>query len=212
MPEQSSRRGPIAAVAFDMGGVLTHTSFGGLEAYATSLGLPASHLTGYFRGHPQMVLLETARISSREFFKFVCIDSEQRTGIPLDIRELASAAAQGEVLNPEMVALVAELREHCATALLTNNVAEASWRSTFPFEHFDVVIDSSQVGIRKPDPRIYQELIDRLGEPAEAIVFVDDLPENLPAAADLGINTVLFCGHTELRTALEGLGLGVATR
>lgn len=159
-----------------------------------------------------MVLLETARISSREFFKFVCIDSEQRTGIPLDIRELASAAAQGEVLNPEMMALVAELREYCTTALLTNNVAEAEWRSTFPFEHFDVVIDSSEVGIRKPDPRIYETLIDRLDKPAEAIVFVDDLPENLPPAAGLGINTVLFRDHMQLRATLDDLGLCVAQR
>ncbi len=212
MREQSVRRGPMAAVAFDMGGVLTHTSFGGLETYAAELGLPAGHLTGYFRGHPQMVLLETAQISSREFFKFVCIDSEQRTGIRLDIRELAAAAGQGEVLNPEMMALVAELHGHCTTALLTNNVVEAGWRATFPFEHFDVVIDSSDVGIRKPDPRIYKALIDRVGEPAEAIVFVDDLPENLPAAADLGINTVLFRGATALRATLDALGVRGVTR
>jgi epoxide hydrolase-like predicted phosphatase len=197
----------VGAVAFDMGGVLTHTSFGGLEAYAASLNLPPGLLTAYFRGHPQMVLLETAKISSREFFKFVCVDSEKHTGVRLDIRALATAAARGEELNPEMIELVATVKRRCATALLTNNVAEAGWRSGFPFELFDHVVDSSEVGLRKPDPRIYAELVKRLGLPAEHVVFVDDLPENLPAAAELGLQTVLFTDAPTLRQRLRTLGV-----
>jgi epoxide hydrolase-like predicted phosphatase len=197
----------VQAVAFDMGGVLTHTSFGGLEAYAASLNLPSGLLTGYFRGHPQMVLLETARISSREFFKFVCVDSEKRTGVRLDIRALADAAARGEELNPEMIELVEAVQRRCATALLTNNVAEAGWRAGFPFDLFDHVVDSSEVGLRKPDPRIYAELVRRLGLPAEHVVFVDDLPENLPAAAELGIQTILFTDAPTLRQRLRALGV-----
>jgi epoxide hydrolase-like predicted phosphatase len=209
----AAEAGAVAAVAFDMGGVLTHTSFGGLEAYAATLNLPEGLLTSYFRGHPKMVLLETARISSREFFKFVCTDCELRTGTRLDIRELASAAAKGEVLNPVMLELVGEVHRDCTTALLTNTVAEAGWRATFPFDLFDAVIDSSQLGVRKPDPRIYQELIRRLDVPAETIVFVDDLPENLPPAARLGIRTVLFAGPDELRSALTAMGaLGTTAR
>ena len=194
-------------MAFDMGGVLTYTSFGGLEDYAATLGLPAGLLTGYFRGHPQMVLLETAQISSREFFKFVCIDCEQRTGVRVDIRALASAAARGEILNPEMLDLVSEVHETCATALLTNNVAEAGWRASFPFELFDDVIDSSEVGVRKPDPQIYAELVRRLDLPAGSIAFVDDLEENLPPAAELGIHCLLFTDVTSLRTALADVGV-----
>jgi epoxide hydrolase-like predicted phosphatase len=204
--------GAVVAVAFDMGGVLTHTSFGGLEAYGATLGLPEGLLTSYFRGHPQMVLLETAKISSREFFKFVCTDSEQRTGARLDIRELASAAAKGEVLNPAMLELVAHVHRERTTALLTNNVAEAGWRATFPFDLFDVVIDSSQVGVRKPDPRIYEELIRQLNVPAEAIAFIDDLPENLPPAAQLGIRAVLFEGPDKLRNDLTAMGALGTTR
>jgi epoxide hydrolase-like predicted phosphatase len=203
---------PVRAVAFDMGGVLTHTSFGGLQEYAATLGLPEGHLTSYFRGHPKMVLLETAQITSREFFKFVCVDSQQRTGVRLDIRELAGAAARGEELNPEMLDLVGEVHRHCATALLTNNVAEAGWRATFPFELFDKVIDSSQVGVRKPDPQIYHALIDQLDVPPRSIAFVDDLCENLPAATQLGIRSVLFTGVGPVRDQLRRFGaLGPAT-
>jgi epoxide hydrolase-like predicted phosphatase len=197
----------IAAVAFDMGGVLTYTSFGGLEDYAAALGLSPGLLTSYFRGHPKMVLLETAQISSREFFKFVCTDCQSQTGTRLDIRELAAAAATGEELNPSMVKLVADVHRHCGTALLTNNVAEARWRDDFPFELFDVVIDSSQVGVRKPDERIYQELIRRIGRPPGQVVFVDDLPENVEPALRMGIRALLFTGEAELRCTLAELGV-----
>jgi putative hydrolase of the HAD superfamily len=197
----------VGAVAFDMGGVLTHTSFGGLEEYGLSLGLPADMLVGYFRGHAQMALLETAQITSREFFKFVCIDAEQRSGVRLDIHRLAAAAARGEALNPPMLDLVAQVRTRCKTALLTNNVAEAGWRRMFPFHLFDVVIDSSEIGLRKPDPLIYRELINRVGLPAPQIVFVDDLPENLPAAEELGIRAVRFTGIDALRSTLHELGV-----
>jgi len=198
-------RQSVGAVAFDMGGVLTHTAFGGLEEYPLSLGLPADMLVGYFRGHPQMALLETAQITSREFFKFVCVDAERRSGVRLDIQRLAAAAARGEELNPQMLDLVAQVRTRCSTALLTNNVAEAGWRPTFPFELFDVVIDSSEVGVRKPDPVIYQELINRVGLPASHIAFVDDLAENLPAAEQLGIRVVRFIGLDSLRETLREL-------
>jgi putative hydrolase of the HAD superfamily len=162
-------------------------------------------LVGYFRGHPQMALLETAQITSREFFKFVCVDTEERSGVRLDIHALAAAASRGEELNPQMLELVAQVRARCSTALLTNNVAEAGWRSTFPFELFDVVIDSSQVGVRKPDPLIYRELITRVGLPASQIAFIDDLPENLPAAEQLGIRVVPFSGLAALRESLREL-------
>jgi epoxide hydrolase-like predicted phosphatase len=196
-----------ATVTFDMGGVLTYTSFGGLEDYGATLGLAGGLLMSYFRGHPKMVLLETAQITSREFFKFVCTDCEQRSGIRLDIHELAAAAARGEELNPSMIELVRDVQRYCGTALLTNNVVEAKWRDGFPFELFDVVIDSSQVGVRKPDERIYQELMRRANRPAAEVVFIDDLPENVEPALRLGMRALRFTGEADLRRALAELGV-----
>jgi epoxide hydrolase-like predicted phosphatase len=199
----------IKTVAFDMGGVLTFTSFGGLEEYGSRLGVPDGTFTGYFRGHPMMAQLEKGEIASRDFFKFVCADCEAATGIRVNIRELAAAAAEGEVLNPDMMKLVGDVRGQCATALLTNNVAEAGWRSTFPFELFDWVIDSSAAGVRKPDPRIYQQLIIRSGSAPQEIVFIDDLAENLIPARELGIHAVEFAGSEALRRTLTTLGISV---
>ena len=197
----------VRAVAFDLGGVLTHTAFGGLERYCAEAGLPAATLTGYFRGHPMMARLEVREITSRDFLKFVCIDTERTHGIRLDIHELARAAAEGERLNPDMLELVAEVRATCATALLTNNVAEAGWRESLPFDLFDHVVDSSAVSLRKPDPRIYRLLLELLGtEPAET-AFVDDLPDNLVPAREMGITAIQFTGLERCRDELIRLGV-----
>lgn len=80
-------------------------------------------------------------------------------------------------------------------ALLTNNVREfgSAWRSTFPVDElFEVIVDSSEVGMRKPDPRIYLLTCDRLDVDPAASVFVDDNRDNVAAARAVGIEAVHF--------------------
>jgi epoxide hydrolase-like predicted phosphatase len=197
----------VTAVAFDFGGVLTYSSWAGLVEYGTELGLPDEALVGYFRDDPQMARLEIGEISSREFFKYVCIDAEARHGQRIDIRRLGLAASEGERLDPLMLALVEELRPHCSVALVTNNVAGAGWRETFRFELFDVVLDSSEVGVRKPDPRIYAALCERLDRKPDEVAFVDDLARNTEAAAALGLHPILFTDRESCRAELVRLGV-----
>ena len=202
----------VTAVAFDMGGVLTHTALGGLDRYAAELGLPPGGLSGYFRDDPLMAQLEVGEITARDFFKYVCVEAEAAHGRRIDMRRLVAAAEEGQALNPDMLDLVAQVHERCTTALVTNNVAEATWRSTFPFELFDVVLDSSEVGVRKPDPRFYEELMARLHRPADEVAFVDDFAENLVPAAALGIAVVHFTDPDACRGALAGLGVSLPVR
>jgi epoxide hydrolase-like predicted phosphatase len=197
----------VSAVAFDLGGVLTHSALSGLDAYAADLGLSPGSLSRFFRGDPLMARLEVGEISSREFFKYVCVEAEAAHGVRIDIRRLAAAAAEGERLDPAMLDLVADVRRRCWTALITNNVAEAGWRSTFPFHLFDVVLDSSEVGLRKPDPPIYEALLTRLQCPAAEVALVDDFEENLEPAAALGLVTVHFTGRDACRLILTELGV-----
>jgi putative hydrolase of the HAD superfamily len=80
-------------------------------------------------------------------------------------------------------------------ALLTNNVAEwgTHWRSSFPVDElFEVVVDSSAVKMRKPDPRIYLLTCEEVGVDPATCVFVDDNADNIAAARGLGMETVHF--------------------
>jgi HAD superfamily hydrolase (TIGR01509 family) len=72
---------------------------------------------------------------------------------------------------------------------------------------FDEVLDSSIVGVRKPDPLIYRELIRLAGCPANEIMFFDDFEENLPAAAELGIQAIHYTGLDACQDELTRRGL-----
>lgn len=93
-----------------------------------------------------------------------------------------------------MVALVKELREHeLRLGVLTNNVAEFrdSWRAMMPFdEWFDDIVDSHEVGLRKPNPAIFQLALARLGAEADRTAFLDDVATNVRAAESVGIRGV----------------------
>jgi putative hydrolase of the HAD superfamily len=100
-------------------------------------------------------------------------------------------------------------------ALLTNNVKEWGdhWRATFPVDElFEVVVDSCEVGMRKPDARIYLLTCERIGVAPEASVFIDDNAENIAAARALGMETVHFgedpfAAVAELDAILERRGV-----
>ncbi len=89
-------------------------------------------------------------------------------------------------------------------AILTNNVREwHEWRANVPLDVFDVVVDSSEVGLRKPDPAIYELTLDRLGVGAGEAVFLDDHPTNVEAAQALGMGGVVVTA--DLDAALDEL-------
>ena len=115
----------------------------------------------------------------------------------------------------EVVHRIRDLRGRVKLGLLTNNVKEFGehWRATFPIDElFEVVVDSSHVGMRKPDPEIYLLTCSQLAvEPGEA-VFVDDNADNVAAARALGMETVHFgedprVALAELDTVLQRRGL-----
>lgn len=95
-------------------------------------------------------------------------------------------------------------------ALLTNNVREwePRWRAIAPIDDiFELVIDSASVGMRKPDAEIYELTLRRLGVPASACLFVDDLQRNCDAARDAGMQAVHYRSAqqatAEIRAALR---------
>jgi len=109
----------------------------------------------------------------------------------------------------EIVAAAERIRRRMPTALLTNNIAEwrPAWRAAIDVERlFDVVVDSSEVGTRKPEPRIYELTRERLGLAHAELFFLDDLGPNLKVARSLGWQTLKYDDTARVLEVLEALG------
>ena len=183
----------IIAVLFDLTGVLTTSPWPHLTAAAggnVELLVGAYHEDGDHPWHR----LERGEIGFAEWFQDVTALATA-AGVALDLSPLA-ALRDELVVYPHVVKRVLELRrDGYKTGLLTNNVREGStmWRSLMPVDElFDVVIDSSEVGVRKPNPAIFELALRELGvaDPATA-VFLDDLDSNVSAARNVGLHAIL---------------------
>ncbi len=193
---------PIRAVLFDFGGVYTASPFSVFAQAAVELGAEAEHVQGLVFGpydrdtdHPwhrlergEMTLLDARN---------AIIARASEAGLALDpLAILARMASSGGGARGAVIAATRRVRERgLRTALVTNNAREfrAGWRSLLPLtELFDAVIDSSEVGIRKPDPAIFALALREIGGVApEHAVFLDDFHGNVAAARRLGMHGVL---------------------
>jgi putative hydrolase of the HAD superfamily len=215
----------IEAVIFDYGGVLSTTPFAGIAEYERKMGYPERSLAQLLFGKgasPQgptdepdhdWHLLETGRLTLDEFHVRLVERSEAALGQPLDLGDYAQFLRElGVGVHWMMVHRVRELRaDGYRTAILTNNVKEWGnyWKRSIPLDLFDLVVDSCDVGLRKPDPAIYELAAERLGLPPAACVFVDDLPGNLKPARALGMGTVVHRGDAAQTLAEVSELLGV---
>ena len=124
-----------------------------------------------------------------------CDDDDEWLPTKITAQMRAMAESGGGKAREDVIAYGSQLKSAgLATALVTNNAAEfrEHWRKSVPLSDlFHHVIDSSEVGVRKPDPKIFELALDRLGAPAERTVFLDDFQGNLDAAAQLGIHGIL---------------------
>ncbi|UWX98173.1 HAD family phosphatase [Arthrobacter zhaoxinii] len=119
-------------------------------------------------------------------------------------------AAQWAHLNPRTLEVLETLRSSGANLALLSNMpdrmsrrysAESPW-----VNHFSKLYFSGQMGLVKPDPRIFDRVAADLGATPEGIVFIDDNPQNISTARALGFQTVLHTGGTDLRAELARLG------
>jgi putative hydrolase of the HAD superfamily len=141
--------------------------------------------------------LETGEIGLEEYMAGVVARAPEVLGRPIDLEAYRAFTRDMPLgIHWPVVHRIRQLRsDGLKVGLLTNNVKEfgSAWRSTFPVDElFDVVVDSSEVGMRKPDPRIYLLTCERLGVAPTASVFVDDNRDNVEAARAVGIEAVQF--------------------
>jgi len=202
----------IRALISDFGGVLTTPLSVGFLAYQQEAGVSLEELgramqraTEAHGDHPLFVL-ERGEISEREFARRL---EEQLDG-RFDLGRLRELYFERLDPNPAMIAYIGALRERgLRTALLTNNVREWEplWRAKLPEldDIFEVVVDSAFVGMRKPEPEIYELTLERLGDGvvAEECLFVDDIEVNCEAARTLGMQAVRFVDATQAIAELD---------
>ena len=197
----------------DFGGVLTTPLQEGFLAYQDESGVSLEELGKAMgraadeHGEHPLFVLERGEITEAEFR--ARIESHLEDGF--DLARLRALYFERLDPNRAMIDFVRGLRGRgVRTALLTNNVREWEplWRSKLPEvdELFEVIVDSAFVGLRKPDPAIFELTLERLGGVAPGrCVFVDDLDVNCEAARELGIAAVRFETAGQAIPAIEAL-------
>jgi putative hydrolase of the HAD superfamily len=189
----------VKAIVFDYGGVLATSQWDAFADFERRLGIEPGGLAPHFGidhperpGTPAWQLCEVGELAWSDFAALV-VEVAARHGVTIpDAHDLDSLMPLG-ALWP-MVHRVRRLKdEGYKLAILTNNVREfgAYWRATVPVDQFDVVVDSCEEGVRKPDPEIYRRTADRLGVDPTECVFLDDGASNCEAAAAVGMRTIL---------------------
>ena len=198
----------VEAVLFDMGGVIVSGPWEGFAAYERANGLPEGLIRRINSTDPDSnawAQMERGEIGLEEF----AVAFEAEAGA-LGYRVDGMAVLNG--LGGELIADMAEAVRRCSerlkTGLLTNNYSpmKASERSAEIAEvlgWFDVVIESSVVGVRKPDPAFYTMACEALGVEPSACVFLDDLGVNLKPARAMGMTTIKVVDPDEALTELE---------
>jgi putative hydrolase of the HAD superfamily len=194
---------PIEAVVSDFGGVLTTPLMGSFLALQDEVGVRVEHFGEAMRaaaeagdGEIPLYKLERGDITEPQFLEILRDGLEGPLGHRPKLhrfREIFFAALDP---NEPMIDLMRELkRSGLRMAMLTNNVQEWEplWRPMLPVDEiFETVVDSGYVGYRKPERQIYEITLERLGLPASACLFVDDMEVNCEAARELGFNAVQY--------------------
>lgn len=192
----------FAAVIFDFGGVFTTSPVENFAAFERTHGLPDRFIGGVIKSRLHdgaFARFERGEIGMAQFDDLFAAETraaghEIRGG---DFAHLLDVA-----LKPEMIAaLGAVKRAGYATGCITNNFpsigqdgaprrADQGAGLAAIFKNFDHVIESSKVGVRKPEPRIYEMMLEALALPARACIFLDDLGVNLKPARAIGMTTI----------------------
>ncbi|MGB7685249.1 MAG: HAD family phosphatase [Solirubrobacterales bacterium] len=207
----------IKAVVSDFGGVLTTPLLGSFMAFQDTTGISTEDLGKAMAaiaaedGENPLYRLERGEVTEAAFLDRLGEGLEPLLCHRPELHRFKEIYFEALDPNEQMIGLMRELKgEGYRMAMLTNNVREWEplWRSMLPVDEiFEAVIDSGFVGVRKPEPPIYEMTLERIGLPGEACLFVDDLPHNCDGAREAGMTAVHFRDNeqaiAEIRAALS---------
>ena len=195
----------IRAIIFDLGGVVLGSPLHAIAAYEREIGLPANfvnHVVADTAPSGAWSRLERGEISMETFYTDFEADC-QAAGQTLSARTMFERMALEALPRPIMIEAIRRIRaEGLLAGALTNNWANEDDGQENEADGptgdgtraladlFDVFVESSVEGLRKPDPRIYSLACERLGVELNEAVFLDDIGTNLKAARALGMTTI----------------------
>ena len=203
-PPSTGQSKRYRGLLFDFNGVLTTDLFEAYRRFCQGVGLAGEALcdllTDDEEGHGLLVDLEVGKLPQEEFERTV----GERLGI--DGRRLVERVMSTMREEPAVLEVAERARASgIRTGVVSNSLGTApfnpytAWRLP---ERFDVVVLSEEIGLRKPDPRVFKIASDELGVPPEACVFVDDMAPNLEPARQLGMAVV---HHTDAERTVAQL-------
>ena len=197
----AGRRG-IQAIVSDFGGVLTSPLMGSFAAFQQSSGISLQELgeamftVGQTLGENPLHELERGHLSEAEFLRLLGRALTTQLGREVTLDGFGARYFEHLRPNEQLIGYMRKLRERgLKLAICTNNVREWEplWRAKLPVDEiFDVVVDSAFIGVRKPDPGIYEVTLERLGTAPGAALLIDDLEINCEGARALGMEAVWF--------------------
>jgi putative hydrolase of the HAD superfamily len=201
----------IEAVIWDFGGVLTTSPFEAFARFESERGLPADIIrrtNAFNHWHNAWAQFERAEIDVDAFDQLFAAESR---ALGAEVRGKDVLPLLSGDIRPEMVGALRLVKQHFKTGCITNNlpansIGSTGGRSLYIAEVmvlFDHVIESAKIGLRKPDPRIYQMMIDALGVDAKRCVYLDDLGVNLKPARDMGMTTIKVLNAAQAIAELE---------
>ena len=208
----------IQAVISDFGGVITNPLMEGFTRAHAELGIPVEDLGAAMRlaaernPEPPLWTLERGQITEPEFLRELEEILAEVTGKPVALDGYGRRLMHALEANTPLLDYFRRLRDErqMRLAVLTNNVREWQpiWRERFKIDElFELVVDSGFEGTRKPEPEIYARTLSRLGLPADACAFLDDVEVNVTAARELGLHGIHFRDTAQATAELERLVL-----
>jgi len=207
------------AVLWDFGGVITSSPFEAFNRFEADNGLPRDFIRGINATNPETnawAQLESSQVSVDEFDDLFAEEAKAKGH---EVRGKQVLELLSGDIRPEIVSALEKIKQDHAVGCITNNVNTGEGPGMARSEKkasaiadimsmFEIVIESSKVGIRKPNPAIYELACKEMGISPEHAVYLDDLGINLKPARALGMTTIKVLNADQALDELEGhLGL-----
>ena len=197
----------IKAVLFDFGGVITTSPFDNFALLEERQGVPADTIRRINSTNPDTNAWAQYERNDVDVAGFCELFEAEAAALGYEIAGQDVLDCLKTEIRPFMVEVVRKIRERYRTAMLTNNFSAGddpgSGSHGETKKLFEVIIESSKVGVRKPTPRFYELACEALDVHPQDCVFLDDLGINLKPARAMGMTTIKV-GHPP--TALKELG------